>query len=248
MAGIGGPEPRWIRIHRADLLVHDGRRVLEVDGVVERLAHLGLAVDPDQPRHAPHQPLRLGEHLFELPVEAARHLTGELDVGKLVLPDRDQVGSGDENVRHLHDRIGEECHRHGLPAELLHLRLQRRIALEHAERQQPAQPQGEFSVFRDQALDDEGAALRIESDCKPVERHLPHRLPHPRHVVGVVGHLIVGDQETTVVGGLQAHPVLERAGIMAEMQGAGRPDPSQYPLLAFHSEDPHTERDVAAPM
>ncbi len=113
-------------------------------------------------------------------------------------------------------------------------------------------------MFRDQALDDEGAALRIESDRKPVERHLPHRLPHPRHVVGVVGHLIVGDQEAAVVTGLQAHPVLKRARVVAEMQGAGGPDSGQYPLPAFHSDGPlgsrmsdalaHTERDVAAPM
>ena len=89
-------------------------------------------------------------------------------------------------------------------------------------------------MFRDQALDDEGAAFRIEAHGKPIERHLPHRLAHARHVVGVVRHLIVGDQERAVVTGLQLHPVLERARVMAKMQGAGGPDPGQYPLLAFH--------------
>src|SRR3989449_9519102 len=104
--------------------------------------------------------------------------------------------------------------------------------------QEPTQPQGEFSVFRDQALDNEGAAFWIESDCKPVERHLPYRLPHSGHVVSVVRYLIVGDQEVAVIAALQAHPVLERARVVAEMQGAGGPDSSQNPLLAFHCNGP----------
>src|SRR5438552_6571545 len=74
--------------------------------------------------------------------------------------------------------------------------------------------------------------------AKPVERHLPYRLPHPRDVVSIVRHLIVGDQEAAVVTGLQAHPVLERARVVAEVQGPGGTDSSQYPLLSFHANDP----------
>jgi len=51
----------------------------------------------------------------------------------------------------------------------------------------------------------ERAALWIKSDGKPVKRHLPYRLSHPRHVVSVVGHLIVGDQEVAIIAALQAH-------------------------------------------
>src|SRR6266478_1406567 len=52
--------------------------------------------------------------------------------------------------------------------------------------------------------------------------------------LSVVRHLVVGDQEVAVVAGLQAHPVLQRARIVAEMQGTGGPDSCQYPLLTFH--------------
>ena len=41
-------------------------------------------------------------------------------------------------------------------------------------------------------------------------------------VVGVVGDLVVGDEEVAVVLVLQTQPVLERPGVVPEVQGAGR--------------------------
>src|SRR5437899_5570583 len=52
------------------------------------------------------------------------------------------------DIRHLGEKLIDRKIRHGLPPELLHLRLQCRVSLEHAERQEPTQPQGDFSVLR----------------------------------------------------------------------------------------------------
>ncbi len=61
-------------------------------------------------------------------------------------------------------------------------------------------------------------ALRVEADGEPVERDLPHGLAHAVDVIGVVGDLVVGDEEEALVLVLQAHPVLERARIVPEVR------------------------------
>jgi len=52
--GIGRPEPRRICVHRTHFLAHDGWRMLEIDCVVARLAHLRLPVSSNEPWHAAH--------------------------------------------------------------------------------------------------------------------------------------------------------------------------------------------------
>ena len=220
-------------IHRADLRDHDRGRVFEVNRVVEGFTHLCLTIRSDQTRHAPDQALGLGKDRLELAVESAGHLAGKLDVRELVFTHRDEVSSGHQDVGDLHDWIGEEGNRHGPPPEVLHLRLQGRVPLKHAERQKPAEPHHELGVLRDQALDDERTLLGVQPHREPVERDLPNRLPHSRDLIRVVRDLIVGDQEIAVVGPLKPQPVLESASVVPQVQGAGWSDTGQNPLLGL---------------
>ena len=224
VARIRRAQARRVRVHRAHLFAHHGGWILEIDRVVQRLAHLRLSVGADEPRNAPHEAFGLRKHVLELPIETACDLARELDVRELVLADRHQVRAWHQDVRDLHDRVGEEGDGHRLLAEVVHLRLQRRVALQHPERQEPAEPDGELGVLGDEALDDEAALRGVETDGEPVQRHLPHGVTHARHVVRIVGDLIVGDQKMAVVLVLEPHPVLERAGIVAEVERSGRPD------------------------
>ena len=107
-----------------------------------RLAHLRLPVDADEPRHAADQAFGLREDVRELTVEAPRQLARHLDVRQLVLADRHEVRARQQDVRRLHHGVGEEGDGHALVAglDVRHLRLERRVALQHAERQEPAQP------------------------------------------------------------------------------------------------------------
>ena len=78
----------------------------------------------------------------------------------------------------------------------------------------------QLGVLRHHALDDVVAADRVETHGEPVERHLPHGCAHAVDVIGVVRHLVVGDEEEALVLLLQPHPVLERAGVMPKVECA----------------------------
>ena len=159
VAGVGGAQARRVGVHPHHLALDLGGVVLEVDGVAERLAHLRAAVDADEARHAPDEAARLGEHVAEAAVEAARRLARHLDVRQLVLADGHEVCARHEDVGDLHDGVGEERHghraalahdralalalglveRHAALLELVHLGLERRVALEPAEADEPAE-------------------------------------------------------------------------------------------------------------
>src|SRR5262245_3557083 len=88
-------------------------------------------------------------------------------------------------------------------------------------------------MFWDEAFNEKGTAFWIEPYREPVERHFPYGLPHSRHIIDVVGDLVIGDQEVAIVVVLQLHPILERATVMPKMQGPGGPNSCQYALLAL---------------
>src|SRR5512139_4064554 len=93
-------------------------------------------------------------------------------------------------------------------------------------------------MLRDQALDEERAVIRVQPHRKPVEGHLPDSVPYASDVVGIVRDLVVGNQKVGLVVMLQAHPVLERAGIVAEVQRARRPDAREDALALIHRGPP----------
>ncbi len=239
VAGVGGAEARRVGVHRHHLPRHRLGVVLQIDRVIDGLAHLRVPLQSDEPRHRAELRLRQREHVDAgLAVEALGHVARQLDVRELVVADGHEVRARHEDVRHLHQRVDEEARRHALLRLLqrFHLRLQRRVALQAAERQVPRQQHRQLGVLRHLALDDEVIALRVEPDGQPVERHLPHGPPHVLDVIDVVRHLVVGDEEEALVLVLQLEPLLERAGIVSEVQRARRPDAGEDALAVGHAD------------
>ena len=80
-----------------------------------------------------------------------------------------------------------------------------------------------------EALDHEVRALGVEPDGEPVGGDLDHGVADAVDVVGVVGDLVVGDEEEALVLVLEAEPVFEGARVVAEVEGPGGPHPGQNP-------------------
>src|SRR5271156_5171862 len=68
-------------------------------------------------------------------------------------------------------------------------------------------------------LDEDGAALRIETGCQEVERHIANVLAKPRGI-GIVRRqgVKVGDEKVAVILVLELDPVVKRAHVVAKME------------------------------
>src|SRR5262245_50015889 len=97
-----------IGVHRHHLFLHVGGAVREVNRVADALAHLLAAVEARQAIEIREQRLRFDENFAEEVVEAAHHLTRELEMRHLVRADRDEARVVHGNVRRLQQRISEE--------------------------------------------------------------------------------------------------------------------------------------------
>ena len=107
-AGIGPQDPLRVGDHRHDLRRMTSGAAEDVDRVAERLAHLPDAVGAEHDRRLGEDGLRLGEGLAVARVEGADDLARQLEVGGLVLADRDQRRLVDDDVGGLQDRVGEQ--------------------------------------------------------------------------------------------------------------------------------------------
>src|SRR4029079_12695397 len=108
----------------ARILVAEHR---ERDVVAERLAHLALAVEPEQLGQRRQERLALGEQLAPAMIEAARDAARELDVLHLILPDGNEVALVEQDVGGLQHGILEQT-----DVDVLRLRLGLVLELRHA--------------------------------------------------------------------------------------------------------------------
>ena len=163
-------------------------------------------------------------------IEAARDLARDLDVRDLVLADGHVHRPVQQDVGALQQRVAEEAvGREVLLLQLLLLVLVGRHALEPAERRDHRQQQVQLGVLGHPRLDEQRRHGRIEPGGQPVDDHLPGVVLELAGVV-VAGRerVVVRDEEVAVVLVLQLGPVLERAVVIAEVQGTGRPHPGQH--------------------
>ena len=228
LAGVAAPLAAHVGLGRGELLPHDLRRVVEADVVAEALRHLPLAVEAVDPRRLRQQRLRLGEDLAEAVVELPRHLARQLEVLQLVLADRHAVGAVDEDVGGHQHGIGEE-RRVDVLRLALRLVLVLRHPLQRAHRRHRAEDPGELGVFGNRGLDEDRALLRIEPGGEPAERHV---VDPPRHLGRgiVLRHRVeVHDGEDAGMLVLEAHPVLQGAEIVADVQLARRLHAAENP-------------------
>ena len=172
LARVLAPRAGRVRHHRHDLLADGLRRLRDADRVAVRLRHLA-AVDAVDLRRRGEERLRLREDLAVESVEPAHDLAADLEVARLVLPDRHEVRAVDGDVG---------GHQHGIPeeavgaevagAQLLDLVLVGRHALEPAERRDHREVERELGVLRHPRLQEDRRLLRIEADRQPVEHRL----------------------------------------------------------------------------
>lgn len=109
-------------------------------------------------------------------------------------------------------------------ALLLHLLLDSGVATQPGDGHEVQVVDGELGKLRDPGLDDDGGGRRIDPDREIVESHLEHVPSHQLGLLGVVGQrLYVGDQHVRRVRSLELDPILERADVVTEVQGAGGP-------------------------
>jgi len=158
-------------------------------------------------------------------VEAPRHLAGELDVRHLVLPHRHVARAVDQDVGRLQQRVAEEAvGREITVGELFLLVLVRRDALEPAERRHHREQQVQLGVLGDLRLDEEDRLVGVDAGGEPVDHHVPAVLLDVVRLLVVGGECVpVGDEIQAQVFGLQAHPVLEHAVVVTEVQASRGP-------------------------
>src|SRR5207247_2499831 len=222
VAGVGAPRAARVGDHAGELRLDLLRRVAQVDRVAVALAHLA-AVGAGDPGRVGEQRLRLGEGLAVGRIEAARDLARELDVRRLVDPDRHAPRLVHEDVGRLQHRVAEEPV--GGEVAVLELRallLVGGVPLEPRHRGQHAEEQVELGVLLHRRLLEERRARRVETDGQPVEDHLDGVLLERlgRRPVGRQ-RVPVRDEEEAAVLALEPEPVLQRPVVVPEVLASG---------------------------
>ena len=218
----------------ANLFGTDGRLIEQVDdpcGRRSRLAHfcrrllqvadLRRGRDDVRPRHA--------EGLAEALVEALREIPRELEMLLLVGAHRHELGLVEQDVRRLQHRIGEQADARAIGFLPLRLVLELRHARGLAEAGDAAEDPGELRVLGDVALDEQGAAPRLEARGEELR---DREARAPAQLRGVLVHrdgVQIDHTVERVVVALQRDPLAHRAEIVAEVKRiSGRLDARQY--------------------
>ena len=153
--------------HQAPDLVRLGE---DRDRVAGALPHLPHAVDADHHRGVGEDGLRLGKNGAVAPVEGPDHLPGELEMGRLVLADRDSAGLVDDDVGRLQNRVVEQAE--AVLFAVFADFLVGRVALCPGNRHTGLEDPCKLAVLRQIRLTDQGAPFGVESDGQQVEDHL----------------------------------------------------------------------------
>jgi len=156
-------------------------------------------------------------------VEAARDLARELDMRHLILAHRHLVGTVDQDVGALQQRVAKEAvGRKVFLGQLFLLILVGRHPFQPAQRRHHRQQQMQLGVFDHLRLDEQGRFGRINAGRQPVDDHFPGRLLDAERIVVMRGQRVpVGNKEQAFVFMLQPDPVFQDAVVVAKVQAAG---------------------------
>ena len=191
--------------------------------------------------------LRLGqrEELDAVaPVEGAGDVARKLQMLLLVLADRHVRRLVEQDVgRHQH-RIGVEPEP-GIVALLAGLLLELGHAVEPAQGREAAQEPAKLGMARDAALVEDDAAVGIDAGGDVGGGHFVRLGAELKRVLRQRERVQIDDAEDAVEIALEAHPVADRAEIIAEMQVAGRLDAGKDPIHRGLIARPRREGQVA---
>jgi len=177
-------------------------------------------------------------------VKASRDFSRQFDVRNLVLADRNKVCPVNQDVRRLQQRIPQEAVRaEVLIFDVLALLFVGRDALEPPERRDHAEQQVQFGMLRNMRLDEQSRLLRIQPGRQEIRGDFDTALFHARGV-GVIRceRVPVGDEKKAVILLLQAHPVLQGADVMSEVELAGWSHAAQNAAFCFFCDFAHPLR------
>ncbi len=157
-------------------------------------------------------------------------------VRRLVLADRHQVASHDQDVGGLEDRVAEQAVGGRFELKVTDDLFERRHALEARHRDEHAEEQVQLAGFGDERLEVDGAALGVHPDAQVIQDQLADVLADVARVVEAGGQgVVVGDDEEAVVLIDQPHPIGERPDVVSQVELPGRPVAGQdSPLLLRH--------------
>ena len=167
-------------------------------------------------------------------------LAALLQHGHLILTGRHSGGTECRDIRCLADGVGEEAHRDaGLEVPHLDLALHGGVALQAAHRDQIHIIEAQLCQLRHHGLDEDVDLVGVQTAGQIVQCHLQDVLADLLRVIGVVRQgLRVSDHNIDLVelaGVLQAHALLQRANVVANMQAARGTVAGQNDL--FHGND-----------
>ena len=228
-----------IGVHAHHLLFHLVGRVRQIDAVVERLGHLGLAVGARQTQAGGvvgQQDFGFDERFAVDRVELVDDLARLLDHRLLILAHGDGRGLEGRDVRRLRDGVGEESDGDALTLRSVALGgalgesaqgdfgLHGRVALQTLHGHQVHVVERQLAQFGDLRLDEERRLCGVEAHREVVQRDFDDVLTHLFRIVGVVGErLRVGDHDEYLVEFsrvLQFDAAAQRTYEMTQMKAA----------------------------
>ena len=209
---------------RRGRLRHLRGRLLQVVDLGGRLEDVGLG-----------QP----ERLLVAAVEPLRQVAGELEVLPLVLADRHEVRTVEQDVGGLEDRVGEQADRRRALALLGGLVLELGHPARLAEAGQAVEHPAELRVLGDLALHEDRRPRRVDAHREQLRGRPQGALAQQLGVLLDGDRVQVGDEEERLVVALEVDPLAERTEVVAEVEGVrGRLDARQHartrPALGHH--------------
>src|SRR6266850_124009 len=157
LTGIAHTHVTRIGVHPLDCPVNLVRLGGERDGVPQRLAHLGLAIDTREPANPREDRLGFDQHIATDTVETPHEFVRLLDHRELIFAHGDVTCFEGGDISRLTDRVDQKTRRDGaLETTLMNFFFHRRIAFEPGHRYQVEQVHGEFRELW---------YLRLDADC-----------------------------------------------------------------------------------
>ena len=157
----------------------------------------------------------------------------------LVLPYRDEIGLVQKNVRSHQDRIGEKADT-GTFSIALTFVLELSHSLKFAHPGVAGEHPGQFGVFRDVRLDENGRRIGVNTGSEINSGEIKRLLPETVRILGQRDRVKVDDAVKRLIIVLQRDPILECAEIVADMKVTRRLCPAENAL--FHKLKPGSQQ------
>ena len=231
VAGVVPRDPCRVRDRRPDDRIQLFGRGEQRDHVVLRLGHLGDTIQPQHPPPGPDQRIGLRKQLAVSGVPPAGDLTRQLQVLALVLAHGDEVRPVQQDVGGLQDGVVQEAGAHAL--DPLRLLLELGHPLEITQGRHRVEEPRELGVLRDVRLNEQRAAVRLQSARDEGDGQVQHP---PVQLLGLVGDrdgVEVHDAVDALVALRQLHPVLDRPEVVPQVDVSGRLNAAEYSSPGF---------------